>query len=667
MRLSGSPRLNEMLEKMGIETPMDLLLHLPRRYDDYSYSSFEEVRNLKDKKRLVLFGRLAAPARMQRFGRTVKVTFQFCSSTGLDFSVEAWNRSYLMTFLKVGEDYTLVGNVDAKKHCLNLINIKKGKVEGEASLVPIYTLPSDFADKDFRALVRSYLKKMEGKIPNTLPSYLMERYHLLDRQTALAKCHFPASREDVISGMRVLKYEEALLFCLKNRLLKEKNKAVVKQEVPKLDIPKINAFLRAIPYHLTKDQQDAVRQILADMNDDALMTRLLQGDVGSGKTLVATIALFAATSRGQQGALMAPTDTLARQHYENLVPLLTPFGIQVRLLVGALSSRERENLKTELSLGQCDIVIGTHALFSKDIVYHNLGLVIIDEQHKFGVAQRASLASKGDRADVLLLSATPIPRTLSLTLYGELDVSSLSSFPFAKREVETSIIPKKIHAVHDPIKEELSHGGRVYIVCPQIEGDGDNKESSVLAAYAHFAERYPGKVGLLHGKMKEEEKIDAIARFSNGSRPILVSTSVIEVGIDVKQAHLMEIFDPTHFSLSSLHQLRGRVGRDGQPAKCLLVYDGHDEEELEKLQVIVDSEDGFHIAEEDLKRRGPGTFAGTRQSGMPNFAYVNLISDFSMFERARIDAEEILSHLGNTENKALVDRIDIESDAITLA
>ncbi len=656
-----------MLEKMGLRTPMDVLLHLPRRYDSFSYTPLEELKHLSSHQRIVLYGVLPEAIRFRRFGGASRVDFKFSSDTGLDFDVVAWNRTYLTTFLKAGEDYTISATFDEKKHCLNLLNAKKGRIPPEEALVPIYSLPVDFPDKDFRAIVKKAFRSVQGYIQDILPLYLRKKYRLLPKEEALWKCHFPSCPEDIRLGMRVLKYEEALLFCLKNRLVKDKNKAVVKGELHKLDYPRIRDFVHHLPYTLTEDQKQAVKEILADMNSDALMTRLLQGDVGSGKTLVASIALFASNTRGTQGAIMAPTDTLARQHYKNLSALLEPYGLKVGLLVGSLNSKERETIKMDLALGDIDVIVGTHALFSSDISYKNLGLVIIDEQHKFGVAQRTTLANKGDQADVLLLSATPIPRTLSLTLFGELDVSSLSTFPFAKRQVETAIIPKKATLINAPIKEELARGGRVYLVCPQIDYSGEKKDSSVLAIYDYFAKKYPGKVALLHGKMKDEEKIEAIASFTDGSRPILVSTSVIEVGIDVKAAHLMEIFDPSHFSLSSLHQLRGRVGRDGEKARCLLVYDGNDEEEIEKLNVIVQSEDGFHIAEEDLKRRGPGTFAGTRQSGMPNFAFANLVSDFAMFEYARIDAEEVLRRRNEKECAELIERIDVEKDIISLA
>lgn len=652
---------------MGLQTPMDVLLHLPRKYDSFLYSSLDELKTMKPHQRVVLYGSIPEVPRFQRFASISKTTFHFCSDTGLDFDIEAWNQNYLSRFLVVGEFYTLVGAFDPKKHCLNLINIKRGKIPSEEALSPVYSLPNDFPNKDFRKIVQHCFSLVKGYIQEMLPSFLREKYRLLPKEEALWRCHFPRNLEDVRLGMRVLKYEEALCFCLKNRLIKDKNKAIVKQETKPVDIEQVRGFVRALPYTLTNDQKYAIKDILDDMSDESLMTRLLQGDVGSGKTLVAAVALFACFTRGQQGALMAPTDTLARQHFASISSLLSPYGIKVALLVGGQSTKEREAIKTDLVLGEIDVVVGTHALFSEDIIYKDLGLAIIDEQHKFGVAQRTTLSNKGDRADVLLLSATPIPRTLSLTLFGELDVSTLATFPFKARQVTTSIIEKKATLLNLPIKKELEEGGRVYLVCPQIEGSEDKKESSVLTIFDYFSKKYPGKVSLLHGKLKEEEKLEAIASFTSGKTPILVSTSVIEVGIDVKQAHLMEIFDPTHFSLSSLHQLRGRVGRDGKPAYCYLVYQGHDEDELEKLSVLVNSNDGFHIAEEDLKRRGPGTYAGTAQSGMPNFAFANLINDFAMFEAARIDAEEVLKHKSNAECASLIDRIDIDSDTISLA
>ena len=321
-------------------------------------------------------------------------------------------------------------------------------------------------------------------------------------------------------------------------------------------------------------------------------------------------------------------------------------------MVGSLSPEEHRNVREDIEDGTADIVVGTHALFAKKVQYANLGLVLIDEQHKFGVNQRATLVDKGENADLLLMSATPIPRTLSLTLYGDLDVSTLNEFPSKKRQVTTRIVPPKDVATLKRVALSVGSDHRVYIVAPQIE-NAEEKSSSVLAIYESYSKRFPDLVSLLHGKMSPEEKEEAVERFRSGKTPILISTSVIEVGIDVKQADLMVIYDPTHFALSSLHQLRGRIGRSGEPAECLLVYDGRDEDELDKLNVLVSTEDGFQIAEEDLRRRGPGDIAGIKQSGLPDFLYVNPIEDIRMFECARDDAAKLLKERGKKACRAL--------------
>jgi ATP-dependent DNA helicase RecG len=341
---------------------------------------------------------------------------------------------------------------------------------------------------------------------------------------------------------------------------------------------------------------------------------------------------------------MAPTETLAKQHYETLKKTFEGTKVNVILLTGKMDNETKRGNLNDLEDGTADIAVGTHSLFSKSVHYAKLGLAIIDEQHKFGVNQRTLLASKGENADVLLMSATPIPRTLSLTIYGDLDVSTLNEFPSKKRDIATKIARTASKTVQKDVQTSLESGHRVYVVAPKIEGDEEESNISAKKVYETYEKLYPNKVALLHGRQDEEEKDAAIIAFKSGLCPILVSTQVIEVGVDVKQADLMLIYEPTHFALSSLHQLRGRIGRDGSSSKCYLLYDGRDEEELDKLNVLVQTEDGFKIAEEDLRRRGPGELLGVKQSGLPDFHFVNLVKDFKMLECARDDASYILNH-----------------------
>ena len=646
---------------------MDVLGHLPRRYDNFTYTDSKCLSFLEDKQKVVLLGRILTKPRVQKFQRASVAKFYFREEkTHRDFAIEAWNRPYLAGNVELDSLYSLQGSYDRNGHCLNLILLRKGIIKPEDSIVPIYSLPKDYPEHSWRQLVKKALEAEKESLPDFLPSYLRQKYRLVSRQEAYALCHFPLSMEDVRQGTRLLKYEEALLFSLKNQWIRSQNKALVRQSRKTIDFRRVGDFIRSLPFPLTDDQKKALRDGLEDMNSNRLMYRLLQGDVGTGKTLVAALMLYGNYLRGEQGALLAPTDSLARQHYETLQSLFQKEGIRVGLLVGGLSAKEHREMLENCQKGEVDIVVGTHALFAEKVHYANLGFVVMDEQHKFGVNQRAALADKGEHADVLLMSATPIPRTLSLTLYGDLDVSILSSFPARKREVTTKIVKPDSMEMKKRIAASLTSGHRVYVVAPQIEG-GEEEDYSVVSVYHRYESAYPGLVGLLHGQMNSEEKAKAIEDFKNGETPILISTSVIEVGIDVKAANLMIIYEPTHFALSSLHQLRGRIGRDGSPSVCYLVYGHSIQEDLDKLKVLVDTEDGFKIAEEDLKRRGPGELAGVKQSGLPDFHFANIVTDFKMFECARDDAVEIFAHRDEKELRPLLERAYKMSQGISLA
>ena len=654
MKMTNSKQLAVLLSEMGLDSPRKVIEYLPYRYDSFVYTPREALSKLVDKQRIVILGHVIEKPKVQRFRGNLSVTkFYFRDVYGRDYLVEAWNRPYLGNVLNMTDEFTLQANYDQKGHKLNLISEKKGRVPQEDAMIPKYHLPADYPPYAFRQLIAKCLKLEGGKVEDRIPGELKEKYRLLSRYEALVKCHFPHSPEDVRQGQRVLKYEEALFFSLKNQLIREENKAMVKMSRSAIDRKRFANFVSTLPYPLTNDQKKAVEDALADMDSPSLMYRLLQGDVGTGKTLVAALLMYANFLRGEQSAFLAPTDSLARQHYEKLCNLFQSERVHVRLLVGSLTPEEHRNVLEDLEDGTADVIVGTHALFAKKATYANLGLVIIDEQHKFGVNQRATLVDKGENADLLLMSATPIPRTLSLTLYGDLDVSTLNEFPSKKRNVTTRIVPPKDVATLKRVATSVGTNHRVYVVAPQIENASEDKSSSVLAIYESYSKRFPDLVSLLHGKLTLEEKERAVEQFRSGKTPILISTSVIEVGIDVKEADLMVIYDPTHFALSSLHQLRGRIGRSGEPAECLLVYDGRDEDELDKLNVLVSTEDGFQIAEEDLRRRGPGDIAGVKQSGLPDFLYVNPIEDIRMFECARDDAAMLLKQRGKAEYKAM--------------
>lgn len=665
-RLTTSPRLNYLLLKMGILDYPDVLSHYPRRYESYEYTSPKALYHLVDKQRIVIYGKLISTPKSLRFSRLSNVSFFFEDEQGGNYKVVAWNRPYLTKILNLKDSYTLSASYDAKRHELNLLNIKKGLIPVGERIVPVYSLPSEYPNHSYLQLVEKSLEQCRGNIPDLVPIRFREKYKLESRYGALCKVHRPQDMEDVRLGSRVLKYEEALLFSLKNQIIRRENKALHSSGKGYFNMNEVEAFIAKLPYPLTNSQRQAIQEIVTDMEDGSLMYRLLQGDVGSGKTLVAAICCYANFLRGSQSALMAPTDTLAKQHYESLSSLFSGWKVNIVLLTGKMDPQIKRGVLSDIADGSADIVIGTHALFSKGVHYNHLGLAIIDEQHKFGVNQRSLLAQKGDDADVLLMSATPIPRTLSMTIYGDLDVSTLTEFPSGEKKIKTKILTSEDKAVDERIQHCLKEGKNAYLVAPKIEA-GEDELSSVKAVFELYKERYPGKCAILHGKMDEEEKEAAILSFKTGLCPIMVSTSLIEVGIDVAKADTMIIYEPQSFALSSLHQLRGRIGRDGSEALCYLCYDGNDPDDLDKLRVLEESLDGFHIAEEDLARRGPGEVAGVRQSGLPEFQLVNLVRDFKMFECARDDAAYLLSHPEEEGFSALLEAAKKQMANVSLA
>jgi len=640
MALSKSKPLNAKLALAGILTNEDVLFHLPRRYESYLYTEPKTI--YQDGERIVMLGTVRGNVKVTRFAHRSLASFYFVTKAGHLFNVEAWNRPYLGKTLKDGDDlYSVIGVYNARRHAVELINMVKGEVLRDKALKPIYSLPEGVSNYVYTTLVNRALIALRGQMEEPIPLTFRKKYRLDSIYESLRMAHQPESYEDIHRGLRALKYQEALEFSLKTQIVREENRVISHRYRKEVNREELDRFIASLPYSLTGAQKTALQECLADMDSAALMYRLLQGDVGSGKTLVAALLCYACHTRGEQSALMAPTDALAKQHYQTFKTLFAEIPVNIGLLVGTMDNVEKRNVLADLADGTLDMVIGTHALFSKHVEYNSLGLVIIDEQHKFGVNQRMLLVGKGERADLLLMSATPIPRTLALTVYGDMDVSTLDEFPSGKRDVHTQIISPKDPSFGDYIFASLESKHRIYVVVPQIEGTED-PTTSVKKVYAWYQKRFPGQVTMLHGQLDQESKDVANAAFRSGLCPILVATSLIEVGIDVKEANLMIVYSPSFFSLSSLHQLRGRIGRDGSRADFILLSD--DAEENEKLEVLCHTDDGFAIAEADLKMRGPGEIAGTKQSGLPDFSFANLIDDFKIFECARDDATYLLAH-----------------------
>ena len=648
-KLTKSPRLNYLLGQMGIFTPRDVINHLPRRYEDFSYSLEKDI---KDKQRLVLLGKVISIPKSVRAKGISVLTFDFMSNSRRYYKVVFFNQPYLAKMLKIDETYTLVGFFNLKRNEIDGSKITKGEIPQEERLKPVYSLPSDYQNHLYAGLVNKCLEQLKGQIYTTIPYDYLNKYRLVNRETALNWAHNPKNPNEIHQALRHLKYEEALLFSLKNQLIRESNKSLSKIKKEPIDLDICAPFLDTIPYKLTKDQEEASKEIIEDMNQNALMYRLLQGDVGTGKTLVSFIALYANHLRGDQGALMAPTDALARQHYANAQKLFKNTKLKIALLLGSTPASEKKQIKDDLKEGYIDIIIGTHALFTKDTIYSSLGLVVIDEQHRFGVNQRIALANKGEHADLLMMSATPIPRSLALSIYGDLDISTLYTFPSTKRDVKTFVTTSDDESTYKVVDEALANNKQAYVIAPLIDFSEDGK-FSVEQLFARYVLKYKGIVGLLHGRMKQEEKEEALNKFYSGETKILVSTQVVEVGIDVKNANTMVIYDATHFGLASLHQLRGRIGRDGAKSTCILVSD---EEDKDKLDILTRSEDGFAIAEEDMKQRGPGELTGVKQSGIPDFNFLNIVDDYKIFVVARDDAKEILKNKDNKHYQWLINR-----------
>lgn len=632
---------------MGIKNIYDLVFHLPYRYEDYNITPFKDI---VDKQKVVLEGIILNEPKSFKGNKISGVSFDFMSNDKHYFKVVAFNRDYLSSIINFTDTFTLVGQYNKTKNQINLINLNKGSLKEEDRIKPIYHLPSSLKNFEFSRLVNKYLNKEDNKFYSLIPYEMMNKYKLVNVKEALNYVHFPKNKEELKKGIIFFKYEEALSFSLKNQIIRNENNEIKKSKLDLIDISKLNDLVKALPFKLSNDQITSIKEIVNDLNKDKPMYRLLEGDVGSGKTLVALFSLYANYLRNRQGALLAPTEALAKQHYLSAKQLFYNTNINIKLLTGSTKNEEKRMILDDLKDGIIDIVIGTHSLFSKNVIYNSLSFVVIDEQHRFGVNQRSSLVDKGKDVDLLMMSATPIPRSLALTIYGDLDVSFLHHFPSKKRNVTTSLLPTNKKEIFKLIDDELNKNRKVYVITPLIEFN-DNNKYAIESIYPSFKEKYQDEVSLLHGELKKEEKEIALDKFIKGESHILLSTQIVEVGIDVKDASLMIIYKASSFGLASLHQLRGRIGRDGYPSSCYLLYDESDSEESkERLEILKNNDDGFLLAEKDLSIRGPGEMLGIKQSGFPDFKYLNVIKDINIFTKARDDAKLIFENKDNNKS-----------------
>lgn len=530
-------------------------------------------------------------------------------------------------------------------------------------LKPVYNLPKGVNLSYFSNYLKKILSfpKQASYMLSPLPSKYIEKYRLLNEFDSFRCVHLPRNEKDLNQGLRVFKYEEALSYCVKALSLKKEAQNKKKNSVSSISHEMVNRFVSKLSYKLTKDQLIAIKDIVEDMEKETIMYRLLQGDVGTGKTIVSFVSLYANYLRGKQGVLMAPTFELATQHYNNAKKVFMMYpDIKISFVAGNnLTSKTKNDLQQKLKDGSIDILISTHAVLSEKMEFNNLGLAIIDEQQLFGVQQREELLEKGESVDLLMMSATPIPRTLCQIINADLDVSTLSMFPHGQRNVETRVVQRQDPIINTAIEKALASNRQVFIVAPKIT-DGTSKASSAEEVYNEINSFFPGKCQLLHGKIKKEDRDGIITRFTNNEKPILVSTTVIQVGIDVSSACLLIIYDANYFGLSTLHQLRGRIGRSGEYALALLIYNGMDLDAKEKLDFLAKSQDGFAISEFDLKQRGSGSYSGVNQSGKSELNVCNFVDDSNIFAQARIDATEILNNSSEADNAKYLKTLSLD-------
>lgn len=630
----------ETLATLGIVTIEDLLSYYPFRYEDIQERQIQEI---NDQEKVTLKGLVVSPAVLNRFGyKKSKLSFRLMQENDV-FMVSFFNQPYLKDKVVVGEEIAIYGRWDAKRQTLNGMKILSSSSQNEG-FSPIYHVNKSIRQTTLIQLIKQAFEQYYGYIEENLPQNLVDKYRLFARNEAMWAMHFPKTMEDHHQAKRRVIFEEFFVFQMKIQGLKTREKAEKNGLSIPYDIQKLKAFIASLPFELTNAQKKVTNEICKDLLSPKHMQRLLQGDVGSGKTIVAAIVLYAATTAGFQGALMVPTEILAQQHYQSLAELLRPFEVNVALLTGSTKTKERQQILADLKSGELDIIIGTHALIQDEVDFAHLGLVITDEQHRFGVNQRKVLREKGYKPDVLFMTATPIPRTLAITAYGEMDVSIIDEMPAGRIPIVTRwVLPKQLDQVLKWGQTELASHHQMYVICPLIEEseslDVENAQKIYEQLRDYYAPDY--QVGLLHGRMKNDEKEAVMQAFKENQLQVLVSTTVIEVGVNVPNATAMIIIDADRFGLAQLHQLRGRVGRGSQASYCILVANPKNEVGKERMKIMTQTNNGFVVSQKDLELRGPGEVFGNRQSGLPVFHFADIVADAHILEVAKEEAQAI--------------------------
>ena len=638
-----TPKKRQILETMGIVDGMDILLHYPFRYEVIESRPFSTWQ-IGDK--VTFEGRAIRSAQVHRFGKNRSVTRFSIMTDDEVFEVSIFNRPWLR-INEIGQMVTVFGRYDGQRK-ITAMQVNFESLTSQLGLQPIYSLKEGITLKYFRSLVQEAWELNKNTVINFIPAEFIQKYKLMARDKALFALHFSQEFPEIENAIRTMKYEEFLRFQLVMQTRKNENKSLQIGSHKVFDIKLVNCFIDTLPYELTSGQNAAVLDVLGDLQNDAMMYRMLQGDVGCGKTIVAVIGMYATVLANYQAAIMVPTEILAKQHYQNITKMFEHLNLKTALLVSALSKKEKDEIYFAMKNHQVDIVIGTHALFQEQVEFAKLGLIVTDEQQRFGVNQRQRFVQKGERVDVLMMSATPIPRTLATTLFGDMDVSTIKELPSGKKKIITSLIKENsIRSIQRELEKLLDEKNQAYMVCAAIEKNEDFEARNVLELAQNLANAWQGKykVDVVHGKLKQQEKDVVIERFLNKEFDVLVTTTVVEVGVDIKNANVMIVYDAHRFGLSQLHQLRGRVGRSSRQGYCYLLTNSKDAESLKRLEILVQNTNGFEIALEDLKLRGPGDILGTRQSGIPSFILGDVFSDNNILEQSRLDAQEILKNL----------------------
>ncbi len=648
----------EMFYNLGIFDVDSLVHFFPRKYEDWTKT--KTVSEAENGESITIRASMITPVKehMVRRGMTLyKCRFSDGKSV---INVTIFNNKYLAQALRIYEDYVLFGKIEKTLTSASMSSPKIERLDTGIRIHPIYPTTGKLTSNAIAKVIRTALENL-GNIPETLNDDIRKKYNLISLDRAIRKIHFPDNEEDILDARRRLIFEE--LLTLQLGLLKLKSNK--KSETPlKITTDYTDDFTSLLPFTLTNAQQRAIKECITDMQGKYPMNRLLQGDVGSGKTAVGAGIIYTAVKNDYQAALMAPTEILAAQHLESLSKMLSGTGISIRLLTGSTKPKEKRDIKSDLTDGKIDLLIGTHAIIQNDVEFKNLGLVITDEQHRFGVKQRASLVNKGQGIHTLVMSATPIPRTLGLILYGDLDISILDELPPGRQEIRTDVVDSRYHKrLYKFIRDAADRGEQSYIICPMVEEseDTDNIKSAEQLAQELSETEFKGyNLGLLHGKMKPKEKENVMKAFADGDVQMLVATTVVEVGVDVQNATIMVIENAERFGLSQLHQLRGRIGRGSKKSYCVLVSDSKSEASRNRLMTMKNYSDGFKIADEDLKQRGPGDFFGERQHGLPKLKIADMLEDIDILHLAQNCAMDIIKedyNLDSEKNKHLCNAV----------